>query len=749
MIPVGRLALGILLMIVPAPPDDDRTPRERYNAALEALELGEIDAAEEGFADARDRAGPDPELRFRSSYNLGMTFGARADEVDPEDAEGVIEALRQSAAWFRDTVRLRPGDADARTNLELVLRRIQALADRMNQGRNSLEARLDRLIEDQRSLRDSIRNLILQVQAAGASAEPIGKEEAFRSAASWQRTLLADADSLAGSAGNELGALQSKAEEERTDADRVRMAQLGNLDFHLRPARERMADARVVLRKLQGESAHRKADEALRRLKRAREQLLDPVTVLRSILQDQVVILSGADALARAEAPVIGTGMEDEPAAPPAWLHPGYLHDLQESARQRTGEVHLRFEAATSEGPTEEAEDVPEDRQTRRLLQAATEAVPHLRAALNSMAGSSVAFKGERPAESIPHQREALLALARAIERFSGIRELIEIVHADQHVMVALLTPPGDDDEDPSLQEEMTTEERAGRIDESVRRNVERLGRLKTLFEDEVASIEESVPDGAPDEDDAEEARRRIEQQRDLFRLGEVERSGAAEALGRVDVKDEDRAEGHLAAATEALDHIKALRRLFYSIVEHLEELIREQSETHDRSGSAAAELDQEKRGVLLGPLGEAQGRHETKALTIASALQEQSEHGAGTPAPSGQDPSARFAQAAEEITKAADAMFEAGGEIKRDDAEMEAALDHQKRALEHLATALALLKPPEPSQQQDQQQEQDQQQISREQAARRLQEVREREADRRRQKDARRSASESVEKDW
>ena len=54
------------------------TARARYNAGLELLRAGDHEAAAEAFLRARDEAGPDPELRYRAAFNLGLAlaFGA-------------------------------------------------------------------------------------------------------------------------------------------------------------------------------------------------------------------------------------------------------------------------------------------------------------------------------------------------------------------------------------------------------------------------------------------------------------------------------------------------------------------------------------------------------------------------------------------------------------------------------------------------------------------------------------------------
>ena len=81
----------------------------------------------------------------------------------------------------------RPDDADARINLEIVLRRVQLLADRLNRGSNGLEARLDRLIDDQRGRRDRIRALLGQI--GPETAAPPARRGACEGLGAVRRTL--------------------------------------------------------------------------------------------------------------------------------------------------------------------------------------------------------------------------------------------------------------------------------------------------------------------------------------------------------------------------------------------------------------------------------------------------------------------------------------------------------------------------------------------------------------------------------
>ncbi|MDE0056415.1 MAG: hypothetical protein OXT64_19460, partial [Gammaproteobacteria bacterium] len=149
----------------PAASEDAPSARARYNLGLEDLENGDFAGAAEAFLAARDDARGDPVLRYRSAFNLGLALAAQADGMDEQALEETIETLRSSAAWFSDAARLAPEEhEDARVNLEIVLRRIQQLADQLNRD-GHLETRLDRIIDDQRGLRDQLRGLLADVES--------------------------------------------------------------------------------------------------------------------------------------------------------------------------------------------------------------------------------------------------------------------------------------------------------------------------------------------------------------------------------------------------------------------------------------------------------------------------------------------------------------------------------------------------------------------------------------------------------
>ena len=749
------------------------SPRQRYNRGLESHRTGAWEEAAAAFLEARDEAGADTELRFRAGFNLGLAHAENATAlVESEPQEG-MDRLRQSAAWFRDAVRLRPEDDDARVNLELVLRRIQVLADRLNQGANDLETRLDRVIDDQRGLRDRVRQLLSQVEAAGAAAEPIAFQSDFDELATFERTLLADAGTISDLAGEEWSLLEGRDEDELTDTDRMRLAQLHNLDLYLQRARQSLGDARRRLRRLEGDRAHRRADAALAELKRAREQLLDPVTVLKGVLQDENLLLMHTNALEQLRRGAIKLA-EDEPAQAPPWLRPEHLAERQQDAGGRTGEVLARFTSgvATADSAGSVPETAPADPQQAQVLEAAREAIPHLQGAIAAMEAAGAGLGSEDLLLATQQQERSIEALFRAIERFAGTKQLIELAHGEQTRVVALVTPPQElEGEAGEILAEMTTAERLAAVHEGVTRNRERLTRLELLFQQERVEMAQQATAGEQQDSTAiAEQLAGVAERYDLAEEYRVQASDALQLLagglerinsggaGPSSIRD---------PAIEALAAIDQLRRLFFTIVEHLKELLRNQSETHDGVASAQLTDDVEVLAFAVGPLTDRQQGHAGVGGALAQALESQADAAAGPGDPQAEQTAEALGQAAGETRSAFGQMSDAAGLlVEARDAtgaeppDLEPVLEHQRQAMEHLENAIRLLEPhseqqqPEEQsgdeQQQEQSQGEDEEQVTQRQADRRLQAIKDREAERQRQKQERqRIEPEPVEKDW
>lgn len=748
------------------------TPRGRYNLGLTQLAGAEYEAASETFLAARDDAGPDPELRYRAAFNLGLALAhGVAEDAPPAEA---IDTLRRSAAWFNDAVRLAPpGDEDARINLELVSKRVLALADQLNEGA-TLQARLDRLIDDQRSIRDGIRSVLQDASPSGSArasqdadapttADTRGitvlleDHDAYNALASRERMLAADVGECIDLATEERLFIEQTPPDQLTPEQQGRAYQLrGVVDF-LERARQSLSDARRRLRRLEGERAHRRADAALAELKRAREQLFDPLRVLQAAAQDQMRLAAETAALAtyRGEP-------ERFEQAPGAWLTAKHLAERQEDVGARTGGVLGRFDAVTAAS----RENVETD-----SLQAVADATPIVEGGLAAMRNAIQALESDDPATALPEQTHALELLQQAIELFAGAKELIEFAFADQQHIVALLTPA--DGAAPSGAER--TEALFARTTDNQRR----LQRLGPLLEKEVQGA------AATEDEQADEQARQAAEER--HRQAETLRERALDALDTLSdrIADGPNSSAARTAADDGLAALAELRRLFFTLVEHIQALRRDQADTHD--ATATLQFDStadagEDLGTRIAANASRQTQHGQFGDAIAETLARQAD-AASTQAASAPDADGEQAaeanaeQAAERLAEAAEELRKAGGRMHSAAAilgdaatraqnmspELEPALDDQLKALDHLDNALLALSPPDGEQEnqnsegegQEAQQQaaqarqgSEEERMSQRQALKRLQAIRDREAQRQRRR-GEAASREPVEKDW
>ena len=752
----------------PAAPTD-ASPRAQYNHALGRLQAGAFEDAAAGFLTARDAAGTDATLRYRTAFNLGLALAGQADAAADAKPAATLSTLRSSAAWFHDAARLAPEQDDAaRVNLELVLKRIERLADSINRG-NTLQARLSAIIDDQRGVRDGIRGLLTDIDAQGAGAQPTGFKDDFEALAARERALLAEAAAVADLGAAERGHLDGL--DAPTPEQGARSAQLEAMERYLQRGRQSLGDARRRLRRLEGERAHRRADAALGELKRAREQLQDPLATLQAIVRDETALLSHTAALAAFTAGRVSAEEGTEAQAAPPWLTPRHLVNRQEDAAARTGATLRHVEAAATPADDADADEPAADEAAvRRVRQAAAEALPHLADGLAAMRDAIAALENGTFDTAVEAEAKAVRSLNQAIERFADLRGLIELAYADQSRATALLTPPPDDAEAPATPP-LSAAERTRAVTALAQDNRERLTRMAPLLRE--ALTPPPADADATDDAGAEEAAQAARQRHELV---ETHRGGALRELdallGTLGAAAPSGAKA-LPPAQAALGHIEALRRIFFSFVEHLEALIAEQSDTHDRAATLQFEAQLDRLVPEMELVAQRQAEHAATGDALAAALAQSAD--AAEP-PTSDDPAANEPADAEALAKAtaelragathmhgANAIMAAAAEAAAAASpDLTPALDEQVAAIERLENALKLLQPPrqddggdngggQAGQQQAQEaapQPDEEERMSQRQAMRRLQAIRDRDAQRRR--DRREThPPDPVEKDW
>ncbi len=821
-------------------------PRAVYNEALAYLNK-DADRAERLLTEARRDAGTDGELRFRATYNMGWVEVQRADAVLAQKPAEALEHLRRAADWFRDAVRLRPDREDARHNLEVALRRILELADSLSKtGDRDLTHRLDAVIEAQRRLVGTARQLVERVSAQEDPNAADQFRSDFRQLAVQQQKILSDGQAVTKSAQEELDALKGKKDEEQTPQDKVRAAQLNNLLHYLNQASQRLGQARSQMRRRQADRSFRRAAVALSDLNRARDQLRGPVEVLDVILADALPLaqLTALKAAADGAAAVPVAGPSDALRGPPAWLTREYLEESQLSLTERTAELTASLQAGLDERKSRPAGPLTDERQQEtaaadRFLAMVREAMPFLTKGQTAFESAGKALAADQSSDAAvkpgfgfeqaaERQLEAIVALRDARERFLDLRGLIELTYSHEEQIQGLLpAPPSQDAKNPSDKKEKTKPE-APEVPQAAgiqaaqqlqQENLDRSQRIRNLIEEDLAALpkppaEADNPTAKPQPADpaAQQAaaeRQRLELAKPLLDQARQEMTSAAHSLAKIqrppaagpeaadpapasktkkpDTADKppDQPAAKAAAkpdataleasrqhVSRAIEHLQALRRLFFSIVEHLRETAQRQAQLNDETEQATALKKDEDIAKTVGPLALRQQQLRAVTQQIADALSEQAKQRPDQAAgQQGADPkqleqfqkiAQQLAEAAKLVADGGTEMQKAGDKMSADKPDWGAARKNQDEALQKLVEALTLLNPPQPDQQNEQgQDEQDQQGAGQQKEkqqpqtqgtdpSRALQAVRDREAQRRRDRESRqRLTQDPVEKDW
>lgn len=771
-------------------------PRENYNLALEALEVGRVTAAMQHFEDVRSGAGTDGEARYRATYGLGWASVIDADGKLESAPQAALALLYRAGDFFREAVRLQPANEDPRHNLEIVLRRARELADSLEKAdERDLAQRLDELITRQRAAGGDTRGLLERVALADQGAQLADSfRRDFRTLATQQRQLLSDSDHFAERVDRERAGLEAKPDAERPPEESVRIVQLQQLEVYLQRARERMGHTRRELRGRRGERAYRRANAALAELKRARDQLRDPVQILDALLRDgsELARYTGARALigklgAGTASPGTAFNAEALPEAPP-WLTLALLREGQQSLGERTSELNERLlagrksaEQQSQAAPTtqEEAARLAEQ---QRVLEQVAAASPLVGEADRAFSEALIALEVEDVVAAARSQRRGLTALAEARERFLDLRRLIEVSYADQRRLQGVINPanPADPDQSEAFRKQMS--ELTSALRELQQRNLSRAARLQEMVDDEKASL----PDAASIDPAAEDERQRAEQAKLQFELADkILQATEASMRGVIDGLDpqsagdlaSDNWQAAVVSGQQAVKGLENLRRLFFSIIELLRETVERQTELGDATEAVAARPEAWlERG--LGPLVPRQAELAEITGVIANTLEEQSRQQpgdliGGNPNPNADeqalaDQAANLRRAAELVLEGQIEMEGAGVGLEAKPTDFAAARGSQDLAVERLLEALERLSPPpeDQNQGQDQQQQQDQQEQDQQQQEQQsgeqereqqeadpsqmLQEVRDREAQRRREKSAHNQRGfDTVERDW
>lgn len=701
------LATSLALMLLGCAADD--AARVTYNEGVAALAAGKLDDAAAAFTTARSDAGADAELRFNAAYNLAAVAIARAEAAaaaTPPKLEEAIAQLKAAESWLYSARSLRPAHAATAENVRAVKTRSIALIAQLNAGKHGLEARLDAAIAAQRGLRDAARALHAHVLTAGATTDPMQLAPEGAGLARSQQALLAEAGVVSDMAASEIESLSqagggagAQGGDEGSGEQAARLAQLQALDQYIALARSAMLDARRLAQQVRTELAASRSADALEHLKRAREQLMDPIAVMQGIAGEQVETLMLTAQKPRGEAP--------------AWATDALLRAQQGQLASRLRQVQAPLIAAVQAAPlaaSAQPTPAPDEQAAQaaaraKLLAKVAQALPHIAEALGEMDNAEVQLGAKAWAAGVAAQERALASLAQAMEQFADAKQMIDLAWQSQQVVGQALVAPS------------VSAELARHVRESVGRNVARLAMLEALLAElkasELAASTQSAQAAPPAGDDSGAAIEARFAKAEALRL---EAAAATVALKSAMARGDKAAQA--AAAKRAMTALTELRTLFYTLIEHLKQLAADQAQTRDDTTAAGDALDD--RAARLAPPLAGQEAHLAMADAIATALAEAADAAAKASPQAGPDagnagPSAdQLRGAAQEVASARASMQTAIttlqaaiGQAGVASVDVTPTLQEQATALEHLRKAIEILEPPQPEDSKDQKQDQ------------------------------------------
>lgn len=507
------------------------------------------------------------------------------------------------------------------------------------------------------------------------------------------------------------------------EAPQIRVVQLAAMLPYLDSSVQRMGRARGLTRRLQADSAFLRWVAALSDAKRGRDQLRDPIEVLGILIEDSMELARLTQRLSQRPIdlePSIkdpGSGQSsDLPRQSPAWLTLDLVTEMQQATSERTQELHRILAAGVTQAAAETNAGNPAgaEKQMQDFLASVEEALPFVEEANELFDQAAGDLAAEKVATAFERQSKAIVALMDAAEFFYDLRRLIEVLYRDELMVQALVDELASSD--PNA--EGPIEAVATSAAELQLKNLGRSKRLGKLLQREVDALVErglgtersQIPNGATagggvptdPRQDPEQLKAQVDRletaqslvvriEADLQSASEMldERPGHMDAApvtddgstlpnadtgleeGEQDVadvsrdaelSDQDSAIGELPTEEieRAVRDIEELRRLFFSVLEHLRETAQRQSELNDdsRESSAIGKED----GLQFGPLKSRQSNLAAVSDEIARSLSEQSEQmqQQQLEAPAGSQPPQQAEQAAETLVEASELVSEA-----------------------------------------------------------------------------------------
>ena len=734
----------IFLMFFGCSVEDKNSPRIPYNEGTKLLIESEssLDDAIEKILQSRDQAKTDAELRQHAAFNLAYAYTKKAMELEQSDPDTAVSTYQQAASWFQDAIRITPTDMDARKNLEVVLKRIKLLADQRSQGENSLEKRLERLLEDIRMIRDNMRVLRNEIESRQATQDPTVFKSQFDDLAVQTRILQGDASTILQLSYEERSDLEGKTEENQSDEDKIRMVQLSNLEGHLSLGREEIADSRVVLRKLQIENSFKNLEDAVQRVIRAQEQLMEPIQILQIIAQQQQQLVQQSALLNQYTS--LQNDSDSQNRQLPTWFDGDFLGDQQLDLYDRCYEIVQRFEYAVSSSM-----EVENTEQTD-LMMLVQGALPHLQNAIREMKSAEKDLQSNRISEGIEAELESLKSLALAIEYFSDAKTLINITLQTQNELVSLLNIPIEGQVDTQTQStDISPEEREKEIATRLEQNYGRINRLQKTLIREKEKEQQSLEQNAQGGQDITEAQQKLDEKYSYAEQLRTQAQTTMEKFIGEEGQESTIEINYLEESQHVQKNLEELAKIFYNLIEHMQQLLQDQGKLRDDVVSTSTQEYQNMQEETM-----LHQSSQTQLLEIAKTISGVLEEQADALQEQGQaEESERYSDAYVEMAMAGDRMNDAlenMEDVVTESGGMSHTLDEtlqaQQLAMESIAAAIQALQPPQNQDGEDEQNQQDEK-MNQQQAEKKKQQAKEREAERK--KNQQNQQQEPVAQDW
>lgn len=641
------------------PSDESQLPpRTLYNRGVQFISA-DPDRAERLLTEARNAAGVDGELRFRSLYNLGWVDVSRADALLESEPEQALKHLEIAAGRFREALRLRPDNEDARANLEILSRRILQLRDSIaRRAPQDYATRLDGLIEALRAHQAELQHISASIDPTQANLGDY--RSLFRKLSVDQRHIISDFEKFSAEARAEQLRLEQETANPSGDAtqagdDQIRATQLSAMLAYTDRCVQRLNRARSFARRTQAERAFVRWSAGLTDAKRGRDQLRNPIEVLGILLNDATELAQLTQQMAAGTAPQLDASSQAEK---PAWLSTEFLHDTQLAMTERTQELKSLLTAGVENAtrPSDSAAQTPIDEnansqaaepsspETDFLLENIRSAIPLLDSAEQAFGRADELIQQELFGEGNQQQLQAINALMNASEFFYDLRRLIELMHQDE-VRVQTVTQqldPSRTDLLISAAAELQSNNlaRTGRLERLLSLESEKLSAATGPTSPATSGNATSSPQAESEQPPEMEAQKqRLELAREL--LGRIQadmqqassafqelvrssisdkenslsgqpagdsrtrrppsplttktrESSAAPPVGPFgkNVADETLGNLPLRSVENAVRNLEELRRLFFTIIEHLRETAQRQADLNDRVSQMAGQQD-------------------------------------------------------------------------------------------------------------------------------------------------------------